>query len=624
MLVLVAVGVLALQQSVADTSPFRALPLSAPNRMRSASGAPGPDYWQQRADYVIRATLDTATQIIRGTGRIHYVNYSPDTLEFVWVQIEQNIFAQNSITYLLNQPPLHFAGGAVFDFTGQGFIGGITIERFAAGATDLARTEYGTMMRVDLPRPLVPKAFIDFDVAWRFPAPPYGGGRMGRIGTRLYEIAQWYPRMVVYDDVNGWNPLPYIGAGEFYLEYGDFDVTLTLPAGFVVAATGTVMNPLAVLTPTQRARLARARTSADRIAIVTKAEAVANGQRPTAGSKTWHFTAQNVRDFAWAASPDFRWDASGWKGILIQTLYRPSAAPWEETNKMAWFTIKHFSETWGMYPWPQATTVEGLVQGMEYPMITFVPSIEKREDQFWVLTHELGHEWFPMMVGSDERRYPWMDEGFDSFIDYGSAEGYFQGTAYGDTVRRELLTAYGVSAAPGDEQPLINQPVEQRNLLWAAYQKPALMLTILRDAVLGKETFERALREYVRRWKFKHPQPADFFRTIENVAGRDLDWFWRNWVYTTARLDQAVDSVGVAGDTTFVFLSNRAQMVLPVTLELRYADGSTETRNLPIEMWNLGSRFTARVATAKQIVGVVIDPRNSYPDLNRANNRWGR
>ncbi|MGH7547173.1 MAG: M1 family metallopeptidase [Gemmatimonadales bacterium] len=624
MLVLVAVGVLALQQSVADTSPFRALPLSAPNRMRSASGAPGPDYWQQRADYVIRATLDTATQIIRGTGRIHYVNYSPDTLEFVWVQIEQNIFAQNSITYLLNQPPLHFAGGAVFDFTGQGFIGGITIERFAAGATDLARTEYGTMMRVDLPRPLVPKAFIDFDVAWRFPAPPYGGGRMGRIGTRLYEIAQWYPRMVVYDDVNGWNPLPYIGAGEFYLEYGDFDVTLTLPAGFIVAATGTVMNPLAVLTPTQRARLARARTSADRIAIVTKAEAVANGQRPTAGSKTWHFTAQNVRDFAWAASPDFRWDASGWKGILIQTLYRPSAAPWEETNKMAWFTIKHFSERWGMYPWPQATTVEGLVQGMEYPMITFVPSIEKREDQFWVLTHELGHEWFPMMVGSDERRYPWMDEGFDSFIDYGSAEGYFQGTAYGDTVRRELLTAYGVSAAPGDEQPLINQPVEQRNLLWAAYQKPALMLTILRDAVLGKETFERALREYVRRWKFKHPQPADFFRTIENVAGRDLDWFWRNWVYTTARLDQAVDSVGVAGDTTFVFLSNRAQMVLPVTLELRYADGSTETRNLPIEMWNLGSRFTARVATAKQIVGVVIDPRNSYPDLNRANNRWGR
>src|SRR5256712_7003388 len=193
---------------------------------------------------------------------------------------------------------------------------------------------------------------------------------------------------------------------------------------------------------------------------------------------------------------------------------------------MAWFTIKHFSETWGMYPWPHATTVEGLVEGMEYPMLTFVPSIDKREDQFWVLTHEFGHEWFPMMVGSDERRYPWMDEGFNTFIDYGSAEGYFQGTTYRDTVRRELLGAAQMSAVPGNEQPLIDKPVEQRDLAWAAYQKPALMLTVLRDAVLGKETFERALREYVARWRFKHPQPADFFRTIENVAGRDLDWFW--------------------------------------------------------------------------------------------------
>jgi hypothetical protein len=610
--------------SVADTSPFRALALAPVNRVRSASGAPGPDYWQQRADYVIRARLDTATQTISATERIHYVNHSPDTLAFVWVQIEQNIFAPNSVTYVLNQPPLHFAGGAVFDFTGKGFLGGITIERFASGGRALARTEYGTMMRVELLRPLAPRRAIDFDVAWHFPVPPYGGGRMGRIGARLYEIGQWYPRMVVYDDVHGWNPLPYLGAGEFYLEYGDYDVTLTLPAGFVVAATGTVVNPAAVWTPAERARLARARASAAAVAVITKAEAEANGARRVPGTKTWHLSARHVRDVAWAASPDFRWDASGWKGILIQTLYRPSATPWEEANKMAWFTIKHFSETWGMYPWPQATTVEGLVEGMEYPMLTFVPAIEKREDQFWVLTHEFGHEWFPMMVGSDERRYPWMDEGFNTFIDYGSAEGYFKGTAYGDTVRRELLTADQVSAVPGNEQPLIDKPVEQRDLAWAAYQKPALMLTILRDAVLGRETFERAMREYVRRWTFKHPQPADFFRTIENVSGKDLDWFWREWVYTTARLDQAVDSVSAVGDTTFIHLSNRGQMVLPVTLELRYADGSTETRAYPVEMWNLGTRFTARVHATKPIVGVVVDPKAMYPDINRANNRWGR
>ena len=622
--VVAALALAAQAQVTSDTSPFRSLPLPPPSRVRSASGAPGPDYWQQRADYLIHATLDTATQTIHGTERIHYVNHSPDPLAFVWVQIEQNIFAPNSITYVLNQPPLHFAGGAVFDFTGKGFIGGITIERFAAGGRQLKRTEYGTMMRVELSRPLAPRGAIDFDVAWRFPVPPYGGGRMGRIGSHLYEIGQWYPRMVVYDDVHGWNPLPYIGAGEFYLEYGDYDVTLTLPAGFVLAATGTVVNPARVWTPTVRARLARARASAASVPIITKAEAEANGAKRVPGTKTWHLRAQQVRDVAWAASPDFRWDASGWNGILIQTLYRPGATPWEEANKMAWFTIKHFSETWGMYPWPQATTVEGLVEGMEYPMLTFVPSIEKREDQFWVLTHEFAHEWFPMMVGSDERRYPWMDEGFNTFIDYGSAEGYFRGTAYGDTVRRELLSAAQISAVPGNEQPLIDKPVEQRDLAWAAYQKPALMLTVLRDAVLGKDTFERALREYVARWKFKHPQPVDFFRTFENVAGRDLDWFWREWVYTTARLDQAVDSVRIAGDTTLISLSNRGQMVLPVTLELRFADGTSETRAYPIELWNLGNKATARVGTAKPVVSVEVDPKQIYPDVDRANNRWPR
>ncbi len=627
MLNFLVVTVLALQSAVADTSPFRALALPAPTLVRSSGGAPGPHYWQQRADYVIRATLDTGTNVLTGSERIHYVNHSPDALAFLWVQIEQNIFAPTSITYQLNQPPLHFAGGAVFDFTGKGFLGGIVIDRLTAGRASLPRTEAGTMMRVELPRPLPPDSAFTFEVAWHFPVPPYGGGRMGRIGSRFYQIGQWYPRMVVYDDVHGWNPLPYIGAGEFYLEYGDFDVSLTLPAGFVVAATGSVQNGTEVWTAEQRARLARAAGgegsgAPERVQIITKAEASANGARRTPGTKTWHFTAPNVRDFAWAAGPDLRWDASVWHGILIETYYHPEAAPWEEANRMARFTIQHFSETWGMYPWPHATTVEGLVEGMEYPMITFVPSLDKREDQYWVLMHEFGHEWFPMMVGSDERRYPWMDEGFNTFIDYGAAEGYFKGTAYGDTVRRELLTDYQTSAGPGAEQPMIDKPVEQRDLAWAAYQKPALMLTILRDAVLGRETFERAMREYVRRWQFKHPQPADFFRTIENVSGRDLDWFWREWIFTTARLDQAVDSVTASHDTTFIYLSNRKEMVLPVSLELRYADGSKETRELPIEMWNLGSRFTYRVATAKRVVGVTVDPKRIYPDVERGNNNW--
>jgi len=616
---------LAIQQSVADTSPFRALALPAATGVRGASGAPGPRYWQQRADYTIRATLDTAANVLTGTERIHYVNHSPDPLAFVWVQLDQNLFAPGSITSVLNQPPLRFAGGVVFDFTGKGFVGGMTVDRFTAGGRPLAMTVTGTMMRVELARPLPPDSAITFEVAWHFPVPPYGGGRMGRVGSRFYELGQWYPRMAVYDDVNGWNTLPYIGAGEFYLEYGDFDVNLTVPAGFVVAATGTVSNPLAVWTPQQRARLERARRSSERVEIITKAEATAHGAQRTAGTKTWRFTAPNVRDFAWAAGPDLRWDASGWNGILIQTFYHPDAAPWEEANRMVRAALSHFSETWLTYPWPQFSTVEGLVEGMEYPMITFCPSLEKREDQFWVLAHELGHEWFPMIVGSDERRYPWMDEGFNTFIDYAAAEAYFRGTAYGDTVRRELLSAAAGTAIPGSEQPLITKPAEVRELYWTAYQKPALMLTVLRDAVLGRAEFERALREYARRWRLKHPQPADFYRTIANVTGRDLDWFWRAWVLTTARLDQAVDSVSRrAGDTTLVYLSNRGQMVLPLTLALRYADGTSDTRQLPVEMWYLGSRFTYRLATTRPIVAVVVDPQQVYPDIDRKNNAWMR
>ena len=623
MLILLTVTSLALQ-SVADTSPFRALTLPTPSRVRSASGAPGPDYWQQEASYTIQATLDTAAQTLRGSERIHYVNHSPDSLAFVWMQVEQNLFAANSITYTLNQPPLIFAGGVSFDFTGKGFIGGGVMEKFEVAGKPLMRTPYGTMMRVELAAPLAPGAAIDFDIAWHFPIPPYGGGRMGHIGTRLYELGQWYPRLVVYDDVNGWNPLPYIGAGEFYLEYGDYDVTLTVPAGFVLGGTGTVQNAEVVYTPEQRARLARALTSDTGIAIITRAEVTTHNAQRTLGSQVWHFAAKNVRDFAWCASPDYRWDASGYHGILINTLSRPDARPWDEANRMARYTIKYFSETWYPYPWPQATTCEGLVEGMEYPMITFVPALPRREDQFWDLMHEFGHEWFPMLVGSDERRYPWMDEGFNSFIDYGAAEGYFQGTAYGDTVRRELLSAAQVSAVPGKEQPMIDKPVEQGDLAWAAYQKPPLMLTLLRDAVLDSATFNRAFREYVRRWAFKHPQPADFFRTMANVSGKDLDWFWREWVFTTARLDQAVDSVKAVGtDSTFVFLSNRAQMVMPVTVQLAYADGSTETRALPIEMWNLGPRFTARFATRKPVVAVTVDPTRRYPDVDRSNNRWG-
>ena len=614
---------LALQQSVADSSPFRPLALPEPTPVRHATGAPGPRYWQQRADYTLQATLDTATNVLRGRGRIYYTNRSPETLSYVWVQLDQNLFAPGSVSAILNQPPLKFAGGVVFDFSGKGFVGGITIDRFAVGTRQLQTKVFGTMMRVELPRPLAPNLGVTFDVAWHFPIPPYGAGRMGRVGSRFYELGQWYPRMAVYDDVHGWNTLPYLGAGEFYLEFGDFDVSVTVPAGFVVTATGWLQNPSVVRTAQERARLSRAFTDPGQVvSVITRQEAVANATRKVPGTRTWRFTASGARDFAWAAGSDLRWDASTWNGILIQTFYHADARPWEEANTMLRSALRHFSGALGQYPWPQISAVEGLIEGMEYPMVIFCPSLQKREDQFWVLMHELGHQWFPMQVGSDERRYPWMDEGFNTFVDYDAAEAFFKGTPYADTVRRELLSAYAAMAIPDSEQPMITKPDEVRELYWTAYQKPALMLTILRESVLGREEFDRAFRGYARRWKGKHPQPADFFRTMAHETGRDLDWFWRNWIYTTARLDQAVDEVRRDGDSTFIILSNRGQMVLPVQLELGYGDGTSERRNLPVEMWHLGSKFTYRMRGPKQLIGVVIDPQRVYPDIARDNNSW--
>jgi hypothetical protein len=647
-------------QSVADTSLFRPLALPTPNTYRSASGMPGPAYWQNRANYTIEATLDTATKEIRGSARILYENHSPDALDFLWLQVEQNLFARGSINEATSPPPLLF-GTVTFAMTNAGFRGGLTIDRLTVGGRTVPRYLWDTMLRIDLPAPIRTGESVTIDVAWHFTVPVDGAGRMGRDGS-LYEIAQWYPRLAVYDDVRGWNTMPYIGAGEFYLEYGDFDVRLTVPAGFVVAATGTLENADEVLTTAQRARLADARTNTTPVQIIPAAEAgnAARTRPATSGTLTWHFRADNVRDVAWAAAPNFRWDAVTWNGILIQALYRPSATLWaNEGIRMAEHSIRYFSEQWGMYPYPQATTVEGPISGMEYPMLTFVPAETTREGLYWVLMHEFGHEWFPMMVGSDERRFPWMDEGFNTFIDIDAYGDYFRASPATDTLFAHNLGAYFTSATPGQEQPLITAPSEVRSLFFTAYQKPALMMALLREEVLGREAFDRAFREYVRRWTNRHPQPADFFRTMDNLTGRNLDWFWRGWIYTTARLDQAIDSVlvpaersgapahrgtgaptsvptrapahrgtgivqGLSGQVRIV-LMNRGQMVMPAELKLLYDDGTSEVRKLPAEIWLLGSRHALTVDTgAKRLVGLEIDPRHVMPDVERANNRWGR
>ena len=602
-------------------SPFRPLDLPAPNTIRTGAGRPGPDYWQQKVDYRIEASLDPSTHLLNGSETIRYTNNSPDALSVLWLKLDANVCDPSSESQVLAVPPLMF-GDAVFDFTCDG--SGMIVDRVAAGGQDLSYEVVGTLARVELPHPLPSGARTEIQIDWRWTLPEYGYGRMGRDGT-LYQVAQWYPRAAVYDDVSGWNLAPFLGAGEFYQEFGDFQVALTVPDNFVMTATGTLQNPDAVLTREQQSRLARADASEEAVAIVTAADARANRDRRPSSTKTWRFAAENVRDFAFAMAPDFRWDASSYEGIRIQTFYRPEAILWEEANRMSWVTIKHFSERLYPYPWPHATTVEGPNEGMEYPMLTFVPTETTREGLYWVLTHEFGHEWYPMIVNSNERLHPWMDEGFNTFIDIESVEVYFEGDPYADAISKQPLELWADHSIQGSEQAMSLPPDEQHDLFWAAYFKPALMLHLLQHEVLGKDRFDQAFEEYTHAWAFKHPTPSDFIRFMEDAAGTDLDWFWRGWVYSTARLDQAVGAVSSSDPgVTEIRLDNLGDMVMPAELQIDFADGTSETVGLPIQMWKLGPVYTYRVPGGRKVTAVTLDPRAVFPDDERANNVWPR
>lgn len=625
----------ALPAQVGDTSPFRRLALPTPTLIREGSGRPGPRYWQQRADYTIRASLDTATHVITGSETIRYSNNSPDTLGYVWLQLDQNIYRANSRGAAINPTDARFAG--------RGFEGGYAIQYVravrrlgqAVGRTPLATTVNGTVMRAELDQPLPPGQAATLELAYSFEVPQHGSDRMGRErfpGGWLYEIAEWYPRLAVYDDVRGWNTEQYLGQGEFYLEYGDFDVSLTVPRNYVVAATGTLLNPTDVLTPTERARLARARTSDTTVAIIAKSEVGLAATRPTplarsGATLTWHFSAKNVRDVAWAAAQTFIWDASGYKGVLIQSFYPPEAnADWARSTTYARHTIKHYSEKWFPYPYPTAINVAGPVGGMEYPMIVFCSQGSGDRGLFGVTTHELGHQWFPMIVGSNERLYAWMDEGFNTFINIYSGLTFYHDTT---PVGRTQATMWAHFAATGRDQPPI-LPADRVNpslLGLVAYFKPAAGLYLLRHHILEDTTrFDAAFREYIRRWAYKHPTPADFFRTMEDALGEDLSWFWRGWFYRTDVVDLAVDSVRTrqdsTGTTTVIFLASPGALPMPVDLRITLADGKTEDVRLPVEIWLQGNHYAYETKFPADVVKVEIDPRQEFPDVRRENNVW--
>ena len=566
-----------------DTSIFAPLAVPpAPSATRLPTGAPGPKYWQNRADYDLKATLDTVAGTVQGSMVLRYTNHSPNTLDFLWFQTEQNASRPDSANSVASRA--HAFGDVIDQFAE------VVDGQPAAVQLEDDKTE----TKVTLPRPLAPGETATFTVVWHFIVPT-AGGRMGRERS-LYQVAQWYPRLNVYDDVKGWNIEPYLGQGEFYLEYGDFTLAVTVPSNEIVAATGTLDNPDEVLTPTEIARLKLAMAVDTIVHVATVEELRSGAAHPRHdGMVTWKFHAHNVRDAVWCASPAYIWDATHWQGILVQSFYRPQSAPfWSHTADMARMSIQEYSERWYPYPYPQVSATEGPVYGMEYPMLSMDGDDTTAFYLYDTITHETGHNWFPMIVGSNERMHTWMDEGFNQFINtFSNARRYPE---QGDQVKRgeniALCTIERALQRHNDAR--VEVPADSATRYgYVGYYKPAGILEMLRHDVMGPALFDKGLRTYVERWAYKHPTPEDFFRPMEDVSGEHLDWFWREWFFETPSFDQAIDSVdqtAVGGEThVTVVYGNHARGVMPILARFTFSDGTTQDVKYPADVWRANS-----------------------------------
>lgn len=604
------------------------------NEYRSAGGEPGPKYWQNHADYKIACTLDTTKHSVAGEVEITYTNNSPDNLKFLWLQLDQNIYKQES----RGSATTTQTGGrwANAGFTQGDMIKSVSVEVDGKKYTP-QYTVSDTRMQVWLQQALKSSGNkAKLIIAYEFTVPEYGTDRMGRLQTTngwIYEVAQWFPRMAVYDDVQGWNTLPYLGAGEFYLEYGDFDYSITAPSNMVVAGSGELVNEKEVLTSTVQSRLNAARNS-DKTVMLRSAQEINDAKwHPSGATLTWRFKIQNARDVAWSASHAFVWDAarmnmpSGKKSLAMSVYPVESIKKngWQRSTEMVKGSIEYNSKMWFEFPYPVATNVAGIVGGMEYPGIVFCSFSSSGADLWGVTDHEFGHTWFPMIVGSNERKYAWMDEGFNTFINGLSTQSYNNGEFNHFSYFPGDMTGYIFNK---NMDPLMTSPdvIQQSSLGVAAYEKPSMMLNALRNVVLGKDRFDIAFREYINRWAFKHPTPWDFFHTIENVAGEDLAWFWREWVFNNWRLDQTVKGVSYLDNKpengAAITVENLDKMAMPVTVLVRESNGKEQRINLPIEVWQRGADWTFTVPTTSKIKEVVLDPDKLLPDTNRQNNSW--
>ncbi len=673
--------------------------MPSPNNTRSADGSPGHEYWQNRADYNIKVALDDDKQSIQASETITYTNNSPKDLTYLWVQLDQNLFEKESDTYKSLDYSLEDNFG-LFMFVEYlrrtNFEGGYKIGTIKDKmGKPLKYVIQKTMLRIDLPTPLKAKGGIfSFSIDWSFnitdaeadPIYTRSGFEFFKNDKNyVYEMAQWFPRMAVYSDVRGWQNKQFMGRGEFALPFGNYEVAITVPSDHIVAATGELQNAATVLSAEHIKRLEQAKTAKEPMLIVSQKEAEIAEKTKATTKKTWIYKAQNVRDFAWASSRKFIWDAQQvdveGKKVWAMSYYPKEGNPlWEKVStKSIAHTLKVYSKQSIAYPYPVAISVHGPVGGMEYPMISFNNQGRPEADGSYdkkveaatvsVIIHEVGHNFFPMIVNSDERQWTWMDEGLNTFLQY-LAEQEWDKEFPSQSGPAKKIVPY----MKGNSKTLV--PImtnsEQINLMQFgpnAYSKPATALNILRETIMGKELFDYAFKEYARRWAFKHPEPADFFRTMEDASAMDLDWFWRGWFFGTEPVDISLDSVTfyktvdnkdfvadpnskigikdfdpniynaigqMLGEekekmlkpNTYLYslqLRNVGGLLSPVIIKANYKDGTSDTFRLPTEIWRLNpEKVTKVLPLGKEVSSFSIDPNLETADIDEENNHFPR
>jgi hypothetical protein len=687
------------QQGHIDQNKFRQMKdvLATPNDQHTASGAPGHQYSQQKVDYVMDIRLEESTNKIYGNEKITYYNNSKDNLEYLWVQLDQNMRADDS------QTPLAKSGGAEAWLTPNSFKStylsenkgfGFNIEKVESNGKPLSHFINRTMMRVNLPKALAPGENFKFSIKWNYKINDINidGGRSGLEtfpdGNNNYTIAQFFPRLAVYNNVEGWQNMQFWGRSEWALEFGDYEVNLTVPADHIVDATGVLQNEKEVLTKTQRNRWATARKTFDNpVMIVTQKEAEKAEKGRATGTKTWKFKAEKVRDFAFASSRKYIWDAMATningKTVMAVSLYPKEGNPlWEEhSTRAVATTLIEYSKLTFDYPYPKAISVHSERQGMEYPMICFnygrpnadgTYSDRTKKGMLGVIIHEIGHNFFPMIVNSDERQWTWMDEGLNSFVEI-LAEDAYDPELFASNPAKDITRYMG-----GDQSnisPIMSQGDYVKQFGPNAYTKPAAALYILRKTIMGPELFDHAFRTYSQRWMFKHPTPEDFFRSMEDASGMDLDWFWRGWFYTTDVTDIGIKEVkplyltdkpservaklkkqykqyfDTLGDLVFItdkkedanpkamdqYLDGEEApsyiysvefekpggLVMPLIVELTYADGTTEKQTFPSQIWMRDDNTVKRVfSSTQEIKSFKVDPDFETADVDVLNNSW--